>query len=137
VKVIEKGYSGLFFNSLELLQKLRATIDGGNGGLSEDDLLEEIASVDLLVFDDLGAEKVSDYVKDRFYLVVNKRYEDCRPIIVTTNLTLQELENRMGERLVSRLLEMCVKFQIFPKEDFRQRCLGEDRGRSKSGSSVD
>jgi len=118
-EVIAKGYTGLYYNSPDLLSEIRATFSNEQGP-SEDDILEELAGVDLLVLDDLGAEKVSGFVLDRFYLIINKRYENCKPIIVTTNLDQETLINRLGERIVSRLLEMCAEFKHFPEEDYRR-----------------
>jgi DNA replication protein DnaC len=121
-EVIEKGYSGLYYNSPDLLAEIRATYSNDEGP-SEDTILEEVAGVDLLVLDDLGAEKVSGFVLDRFYLIINKRYENCKPIIVTTNLDQETLINRLGERIVSRLLEMCQEFKHFPEVDYRREKL--------------
>ncbi|MCE5229423.1 ATP-binding protein [bacterium] len=120
--VIEKGYSGLYYNSPDLLRDIRATFQP-DSDLTEDDLLEEVTTVDLLVFDDVGAENATGFVLDRFYLIINERYEGCKPIIVTTNLNLEELENRLGKRILSRMLEMCEIFGPFPEEDWRRRNL--------------
>lgn len=120
--VIEKGYSGLFYNSPELLRDIRATFDA-RSELTEDDLIEDVTTTDLLVFDDVGAENMTEFVRDRFYLIINERYENCKPVIVTTNLGLEPLENRLGNRIVSRLLEMCETFGPFPEEDWRRRNL--------------
>ncbi len=122
-EVVGKGYSGLYYNSPDLLRDIRATFND-QGGATEDDLIDEVTEVDLLVLDDLGAEKISDFVLDRFYLIINKRYEGCKPLIVTTNLTQHELSNRLGDRVVSRLAEMCQVFGPFPNEDYRRRQLG-------------
>jgi len=124
-EVIEKGYTGLYYNSPDLLRDIRATFHD-DAEITEDDLLQEINEVDLLVLDDLGAEKVSDFVLDRFYLIVNKRYEGCKPMIITTNLTDEEtLRNRLGDRIMSRFCEMCQFFKQFPREDFRRRKMLE------------
>ncbi len=120
--VIEKGYSGLYYNSPDLLRDIRATFSDASP-LTEDDLLEEVTTTDLLVFDDVGAENATGFVLDRFYLIINERYEGCKPLIITTNLDLESLENRLGKRIVSRLLEMCEIFGPFPDEDWRRRNL--------------
>ena len=70
--------------------------------------------------DDLGAEKVSEFVQDRFYLIINQRYEGCKPMIVTTNLSENELRNRLGDRIISRFFEMCDVVKTFPPEDYRR-----------------
>jgi DNA replication protein DnaC len=121
-QIIDKGYSGLYYNSPQLLRDIRATFDEGSL-VTEDDLLEEVTSTDLLVFDDVGAENSTQFVLDRFYLVINERYEAGKPILVTTNLDMEALENRLGERIVSRLNEMCATFGPFPVEDWRRKNL--------------
>jgi len=118
-EIIAKGYSGLYYNSPDLLRDIRATYSADSGP-TEDTLLEEVSEVDLLLLDDVGAEKVSGFVLDRFYLIVNKRYEGCKPIIVTTNLDEHELRNRLEDRIVSRLKEMCSDSLRFPEEDYRR-----------------
>lgn len=122
--VIEKGHSGLYYNSPDLLRDIRSTFDESSE-LTEDELIEHVSEVDLLVLDDLGAEKISDFVLDRFYLIVNKRYEECRPLIVTTNLDEETLRNRLGGRILSRFDEMCPRFGPFPQEDYRRRLMSE------------
>jgi DNA replication protein DnaC len=119
-QIIDKGYSGLYYNSPNLLRDIRATFDDGSE-LTEDDLLEEVTSTDMLVFDDVGAERSSEFVLDRFYLVINQRYEAGKPVIVTTNLDHEAMTERLGERIVSRLLEMCQPFGPFPAEDWRKK----------------
>jgi DNA replication protein DnaC len=121
-KIIEKGYSGLYYNSPSLLRDIRATFDQGNE-MREEDLLEEVTTTDMLVFDDVGAENSTQFVLDRFYLIINERYEAGKPIIVTTNLNKEEMENRLGSRIVSRLAEMCNPFGPFPEEDWRRKNL--------------
>ncbi len=121
-EIIAKGYTGLYYNSPDLLRDIRSTFNLENGR-TEDELIEDLTAVDLFVLDDLGAEKVSDFVLDRFYLVVNQRYEVCKPMVVTTNLMEEELRGRLGDRIVSRFLEMCDVVDAFPQEDYRRRHL--------------
>ena len=102
--LILKGFDIAFLTVAEFLVSLRATY-GGSG--SEETLLERAATAPLLVFDDLGAEKVSDWVRDRMYLVVDRRYREARPMVITTNCDMKELEDHVGTRVFSRLFEMC------------------------------
>lgn len=118
--IIRRGFSGLYYNMPDLLSDIRATY-GDNSNLTETDLLDDINEPDLLVLDDLGAETAKDWVNDRLYLIVNRRYESCKPIIVTTNLDVGELTHKLGERTVSRLCEMCETFAPFPDEDYRKK----------------
>ncbi|MBN1867771.1 ATP-binding protein [Candidatus Sumerlaeota bacterium] len=123
--VIRKGFSGLFYNMPDLLSDIRATYSN-ESSVSESGLLEEINRPDLLVLDDLGAEATKDWINDRLYLIVNRRYDSCKPVIVTTNLTVDDLSEKLGERTVSRLLEMCLPFTPFPKRDYRREILHGD-----------
>ena len=65
----------------------------------------ELTRVGVLMLDDLGAEKASEWVTEQLYLIINGRYERELPTIVTTNRTLPELRAMIGERNVSRLTE--------------------------------
>ncbi len=62
----------------------------------------------VLVLDDLGAERASDWVRERLYVLVNARYEGLVPTIATTNRDLGQLAATLGERIVSRLAESLV-----------------------------
>jgi DNA replication protein DnaC len=65
----------------------------------------------LLVIDDIGAEKPSEWTQERFYSVVDHRYANCMPLILTGNIPPKELGPQVGERAASRLAEMC---QVIP-----------------------
>jgi len=69
--------------------------------------LEQLAGVDLLHVDDLGAENTTEWVLEQLYLIVNRRYEDERAIVLTTNLAYEDLHAQIGERTVSRLVGIC------------------------------
>ena len=70
--------------------------------------MDRYATVQHLVLDDLGAEKSSDWATQILYLIINERYENMRPIIITSNLTIKALGTKMGDdRLSSRINGMC------------------------------
>jgi len=121
--VIEKGYSGHFCNVVDFLARLRDTY-AGDTSYDEMDMIDKVSKVDLLVLDDLGAEKSSEWIRDRLYTLVNRRYESNLPLIVTTNkMDIRELEEHVGNRIVSRLCEMCQIMDSFPDEDYRMKGL--------------
>ena len=91
----------------KLLARIRRTYDSEPGGDSYLSFFERLTSVDLLHIDDLGAEKRSDWVLEQLYALVNERYEAQRSMLVTTNLDQQQLEEQIGSRTVSRLVEIC------------------------------
>ncbi|HQH12597.1 MAG TPA: ATP-binding protein [Candidatus Sumerlaeota bacterium] len=123
--VIEKGYTGYYCNVVDFFTRLRDTF-AGDTEYDEMDLLDKVARVNLLVLDDLGAEQPSVWKLDRLYALVNKRYEQNSPIIVTTNkLDVNDLEDFIGPRIVSRLCEMCQIMDKFPNADYRKKDLGK------------
>ena len=61
----------------------------------------------VLILDDIGAEKMTEWVGETIYLIVNGRYENCLPTIFTSNLSLEKLEEVAGDRIPSRISEMC------------------------------
>jgi len=103
---IESGRTVAIYSLPRLLAELRKTFDEGSD-LSYLQLLDSLTSVDLLHVDDLGAEKSSPWVLEQLYSIINARYEEERSVVVTTNLTHSELREQIGERTVSRLVEMC------------------------------
>jgi DNA replication protein DnaC len=90
-----------------LLARIRRTYDAEAGEQSYLEFFERLTSVDLLHIDDLGAEKRSDWVLEQLYAIVNERYETQRSVVVTTNLDQTALEEQIGPRTVSRLVEIC------------------------------
>lgn len=72
--------------------------------------LKRLARIQLLLLDDLGTEKISEFTEEATYRLINERYNECLPLIVTTNLVVRaatagspDLVGRLGERLASRL----------------------------------
>lgn len=122
--VIEKGYTGYYCNVADFLARLRDSY-GGDTSYDEMDMIDLVSRVDFLVLDDLGAEKPTDWMRDRLYNIINRRYETNRPVLVTTNLIdIDELEEHVGKRIVSRLCEMCQICDHFPADDWRKREMG-------------
>lgn len=104
---LEDSRSVAIYSLPKLLARIRRTYDAEPGGDSYLSFFERLTSVDLLHIDDLGAEKRSDWVLEQLYALVNERYEAQRSMLVTTNLDQQQLEEQIGPRTVSRLVEIC------------------------------
>jgi DNA replication protein DnaC len=118
---LDAGHSVAIYSLPKLLARIRRTYDSEPGGDSYLSFFERLTSVDLLHLDDLGVEKRSDWVLEQLYAVVNERYEAQRSILVTTNLNEPDLVEQIGERTVSRLLEMCGEPRVLFGEDNRSR----------------
>ena len=71
------------------------------------DILKRLAVVDRLVLDDLGAEKLTDYVRQSIYYLINEREQWERPTYITTNFTFAQLDEQFDSRISSRLAGMC------------------------------
>jgi DNA replication protein DnaC len=112
-EALEKGHSVAIYSLPKLLARIRRTYDGEPGGDSYSAFFKRLTSVDLLHIDDFGAEKRSDWVLEQLYALVNERYEDERSIMLTTNLTVEKLEEQIGRRTVSRLSETCEQVPLF------------------------
>jgi DNA replication protein DnaC len=104
---LDHGYSVAIYSVPLLLAQIRDTYDSDPGERSYMDFFRRLVAVDLLHLEDLGTEKRSDWVLEQLYSLVNERYEQERSILVTTNLGLDELEEQIGARTVSRLVEIC------------------------------
>lgn len=96
----------LFVTVPELLDIIRAGYDKARPS-GERDLLREAKTVPLLVLDDLGAERVTDWVQERLFVIINARHDEELATIFTSNLGPDELGDHLGERITWRIVEMC------------------------------
>jgi len=105
-EALRTGHSVAIYSLPRLLGLLRETFDDASES-SLSVLLDRLAAVELLHIDDVGAEQTSPWVLEQLYTIVNTRYEDRQSVVVTTNLDIDELRTQIGDRTVSRLVEMC------------------------------
>jgi DNA replication protein DnaC len=104
---------GIYF-APKLLTRIRQTYQEAETENAYAQFFERVTSVDLLYIDDLGSERRTDWVVEQLYAVVNERYENQRPMLVTSNADgeiiaegQQQLEDQIGRRTISRLIEIC------------------------------
>jgi len=81
-------------------------------GVDTEAELGRLRGVELLMVDDLGTAKASEWVEETTYRLVNGRYEDCMPSIFTTNLEPAALRDALGDRIASRLAETCMRVAL-------------------------
>ena len=74
---------------------------------TDKDVVKQLSEVSMLIIDDLGKEKYTEWAQQVLFQVIDNRYNNELPIIITTNLKPEELRERFGEPIVSRLMEMC------------------------------
>ena len=100
---------GLFRTSTALLDAIRATFDHAEGAPRTSEVLAAAARAPLLLLDDLGAEKPSSWAVERLEALIDERYRDELPTIVTSNYDLAALGQRLSLRISSRLTDMCER----------------------------
>jgi DNA replication protein DnaC len=118
---VEAGRTVAIYSLPRLLARIRRTYDADSGEDSYLQFFERLTSVDLLHVDDLGVEKRSDWVLEQLYAIVDERYVSQRSMVVTTNLDQASLEEQIGPRTVSRLVEICGDPLPLFGEDLRYR----------------
>jgi DNA replication protein DnaC len=123
--LLQKSVSCLFYEFGSLLKEIQNSYNPISQ-TSEIRVLEPIFNAEVLVLDELGASKPTDWVRDTMMHIINTRYNDKKLTIFTTNYldtrrrdTEETLEDRIGSRLRSRLYEMC-KTLIIEGDDYRK-----------------
>jgi DNA replication protein DnaC len=121
----ERGFTCLFYEFGSLLKEIQDSYNA-NTHASELGVLAPVLNADVLVLDELGGSKPTDWVRDTMAHIINTRYNDKKLTIFTTNYLDERksdreeiLEDRIGTRLRSRLYEMCKTVTIDGK-DFRR-----------------
>ena len=124
--ITTRGARGIFYDTRDLLRVIRSTYDQANQ-VAEVDVLRPVIEADMLVLDDLGAEKTSEWVEETLNLIVNARYSARRTTVFTSNYEEKgddtsdpdSLLCRIGYRMRSRLHEMCELLDL-DGADYRQ-----------------
>jgi DNA replication protein DnaC len=88
-------------------------------GRDSEATFESISGTDVLFVDDLGAAKLTEWTEEVTYRLINHRYEQCQPAIFTSNVPPTQLRDVLGERIASRLTEMCERVAL--KGDDRRK----------------
>jgi DNA replication protein DnaC len=115
------GHSVLSWNTITLLNDLRDSLNSDRGA---GEIIDAACSVDLLQLEDLSAARTTEWVLEQLYLIVNRRYEDQRAIVFTSDLPdasadPHALAEHVGERTFSRLLAMCSTPLVMNGQDMR------------------
>lgn len=148
---LSKGCEGIFYETSDLLRLIRSTYNPVTK-TAEMEILQPLVSVQLLVLDDVGKEKTSEWVEETMTFIVNSRYNQRLTTIFTSNYednpdleALDSLRVRVGSRMYSRMHEMC-DFIDYGGADYRLlppnggvddlialwKVAGEQRGRLPS-----
>lgn len=121
--LLENGIPVLMTNFSKILNQM--------GAMYSEERYEYIASFSnysLLIIDDLGIERNTEYALEQVYAVIDERYKSGLPVIITTNLTVAELRNPVDAahaRIYSRILEMCTPVHVSGSD--RRRAIGKSK----------
>lgn len=141
--IMAKGFEGLFFDYQNLLDRIRSGYDSSSNS-SDREAYRVAMDTEVILLDDLGAHRVTDWVEDTVTSIITARCNQRKALIATTNLIDPEagyvtyertgggkvdyrttLTDRIGPRARSRLFEMCRVIRMPLVEDFRMRKQGE------------
>ena len=126
--LMEQEVSARMTNFALILNDLTASFEGRN------DYIARLCRSPLLILDDFGMERGTEYGLEQVYNVIDSRYRSRRPLIVTTNLPLQDLQHPQDTahaRIYDRLLEMCAPIR-FSGENFRRATAQDKLARLKN-----
>ena len=126
--LIDKGIPCLVTNFARIANEVQGMFEG------KQQYYDNLNSFPLLVIDDLSAERKTEYMQEIVFNVIDSRYRAKLPLIVTTNLTREEMLNPASltqERIISRLFEMCTPIEVKGK-DRREKALREGIGKMKN-----
>ncbi len=114
-KAMHRGFTVLFTTSYNLIEKFTPNYTQG-----EDDktFIEAVYAGDLLVIDDLGTERKTDFSERILFNVLNERYNHKKAVVFTTNYTMNEIYSNYGQRLVSRIVGCTIGVNM-PEDDIR------------------
>ena len=116
--LIERGHPCLVTNFARLTNTLSGMYEG------KQEYLDSLNKFDLIVIDDLASERDTEYMGEIVQNIIDSRYRSGKPLIITTNLTGQELKNPTEirkQRVYSRLLEMCVPVEVTGKDRRKEK----------------
>lgn len=140
--LLAKGFEGIFLDYQNLLDGIQASYDRAVGS-SAREAYQAALDTEVVLLDDLGARRLSEWAEDTVFSIINQRYNARKATIVTTNLpdemvgdklaqkeagsgqykVKDSLADRIGARARSRLFEMCKLVRIAATEDYRLRGL--------------
>ena len=117
--LVEKGVSVLMTNFTRLTNQITATKD-------KQAVIDGINEFDLLVIDDLAAERNTEFMSEIVFTIIDSRYRCGKPVIITTNLSADELINPTDtnkQRIYSRLIEMCYLVEVKGEDRRKQNMI--------------
>lgn len=129
--LIESGHSVIYFTAFQLFDLLaRITFDPSSQSEESKSLYSDIFECDLLIIDDLGTENANSFTSSQFFLILNERHLRKHSTIISTNMSVQMLNDTYSERSVSRILGSYELF-LFKGRDIRPRKMEQEKAQRK------
>ena len=104
--IVRGIYDARFIPVISLLMRIKSSFSTESNE-SEGDVIDRLTSPELLVLDDIGTEKVSDWTLQTLYAIIDTRSREKKQTIITSNYSLDEISKRMTDRISSRIRGMC------------------------------
>jgi len=112
------GQRVLFLVVPDLLDEIRASYSG-ESDMTEIQVLRTARNSPVLILDDLGAHNYTEWARNKIYSIVNNRLNNGAPTVINSNLNLGEIEEFLGERTTSRIVELCDIHGLYVPTDIR------------------
>jgi DNA replication protein DnaC len=114
-----------FVNAVSLMYEVKGTFDKESKFFNDYDVIMKYAKKPVLVIDDLGSEKASEYVRQSFYALINHRYLEDLKTFITSFYSLEHLASRYDASIASRIAEMCENVDMGNTDLRLQRRTGK------------
>ncbi len=104
-ELLDKGHSIVYFSAEQLFRSISALYYDHDHNAERDALFDTLHESDLLIIDDLGTEFTNEFTRSQLFSIFNQRITNRRPLVISTNLTLEDIKKNYSERFLSRLAE--------------------------------
>ena len=118
-ELIEKGFSVIYFSAAGLFETLSRNMFDYKNTEELRSLHEDLYGCDLLIIDDLGTECINNATASMFFSLLNERHLNQKATIISTNLFLEDIQNRYSERIFSRIMNQYISLK-FTGPDIRR-----------------
>ena len=122
-ELTQRGHRVRWYNMTNLIQEIKAGFDR-ESSMSSSDVIDRARDAEILILDDIGAEKQSAWLNETVYSILDRRMSECKPTIFTSNHTPEELS--YDERIIDRISRMTELVRM-PEESIRRKLNSRNR----------
>lgn len=120
-KLLESKVPVAFVVTPDLMGELKMA-QFQEGGKELEEKIQKLSTIPVVVFDDLGKEKITEWVQTQYFRIVDGRYRNRLATIITSNYSFAELDDRLGEAVSSRIYQLTKNAEIYLKaENYRMK----------------